>query len=229
VNVAAVVAAAGRGSRLGKPKQLLELGGKPLVAWSLELFERTPQINALYVACEADDRERFEAVAREFAPSKVRAVVPGGATRQASVHAALSAIGPPCDLVVVHDGARPFLRADVLARAMAAAHRGVSAVVAVPVKDTIKQTKGDVVERTIPRETLWAAQTPQVFPYDVLVAAHARALVDGADGTDDAALVERLGAPVVVVMGSYDNIKITTPEDLSLAEQMVAVEAQARR
>ncbi|MBV8171452.1 MAG: 2-C-methyl-D-erythritol 4-phosphate cytidylyltransferase [Candidatus Eremiobacteraeota bacterium] len=226
MNIAAVVAAAGRGNRLGKPKQLLELGGKPMVAWSLELFERTQAINAIYIACETDERARFEALVHEVAPSKGRAVVVGGATRQASVHAALSEIALPCDLVVVHDGARPFLRADVLMRAIAAAHHGVSAVVGVPVKDTIKEVRASSIERTIPRETLWAAQTPQVFPYDVLIAAHARALSDGVQETDDAALVERLGAPVTVVMGSYDNIKITTAEDLEMAQLRARSEAR---
>ncbi|MBV8280499.1 MAG: 2-C-methyl-D-erythritol 4-phosphate cytidylyltransferase, partial [Candidatus Eremiobacteraeota bacterium] len=219
MKIAAIVAAAGRGERLGGPKQLLDVGGKPMVAWTLELLERAGNVGGIYIACEVDDRERFTAVAREYAPSKVRAVVAGGATRQASVHAALISISPASEteLVAVHDGARPFLTLDVLDRTIAAAHHGVSAIAAVPVKDTIKAARGEAVEHTIPRETLWAAQTPQVFPYDVLVAAHARGVVDRATETDDAALVERLGAPVRLVMGSYQNIKITTPEDLEMA------------
>ena len=230
MKIAAIVAAAGRGERLGGPKQLLDVGGKPMVAWTLELFERADNVSEIYIACEADDRERFDAVAREYARTKVRAVVAGGATRQASVHAALSAISPKSEteLVAVHDGARPFLTLDVLDRTIAAARHGVSAIAAVPVVDTIKAARSEAVERTIPRETLWAAQTPQVFPYDVLVAAHARAAADRTTETDDAALVERLGAPVLLVMGSYRNIKITTPEDLEMA-RFIAGRAQAVR
>lgn len=220
MSTVAILAAAGRGDRLGKPKQLLDLGGKPLAAWSLELFERAGSISAIYIACEADDRERFQEVASEYAPSKVRGIVAGGATRQASVHAALSAVLPAPQLVLVHDGARPFLTLDVVDRVIAASHHGVSAIAAVPVQDTIKQSQGSAVERTIERASLWAAQTPQVFPYDVLVAAHVQALKDGFTGTDDASLVERLGAPVKLVMGSYGNIKVTTPDDLELARLM---------
>lgn len=217
MSVAAILAAAGRGERLGRPKQLLELGGKPMAAWSLQLFERAPAIDAIYVACEAADRERFTTLAAQYAPSKTREVIAGGATRQASVHAALCAVKPAVTVVVVHDGARPFVSQDVLDRVIAATHHGVSAIAAVPMKDTVKEARGSAIERTIPRETLWAAQTPQAFPYDILVAAHARAIVDRFTATDDALLVERLGAPVKLVESSYGNLKITTPEDLELA------------
>ncbi|HLN47146.1 MAG TPA: 2-C-methyl-D-erythritol 4-phosphate cytidylyltransferase [Magnetospirillaceae bacterium] len=229
MNAAAILAAAGRGDRLGRPKQLLDLAGKPMAAWSLELFERTPAIEAVYIACEADERERFEALAKEYAPSKAVIVVAGGATRQASVHAALSVVPPTSHLVLVHDGARPFVTLDIVERTIAAAHHGVSAIAAVPVKDTIKQARETAVVRTIPRSTLWAAQTPQVFPYDVLVAAHDRALADRVVDTDDAALVERLGAPVNLVLGSYANIKITTPEDFEIALWIAQRMEAARR
>ncbi|HME82785.1 MAG TPA: 2-C-methyl-D-erythritol 4-phosphate cytidylyltransferase [Candidatus Eremiobacteraceae bacterium] len=229
MSVAAILAAAGRGDRLGRPKQLLDLAGKPMAAWSLEVFEDTPAIDAVYIACEADERERFEALAKDYAPSKKCVIVAGGATRQASVHAALSAVAPAPQLVLVHDGARPFVTPDIVERTIAAAHQGISAIAAVPVKDTIKQAHDSAVARTIPRATLWAAQTPQVFPYDVLVAAHARALADGVWETDDAALVERLGAPVVLVMGSYANIKITTPEDFEIALWIAQRMETARR
>jgi 2-C-methyl-D-erythritol 4-phosphate cytidylyltransferase len=229
VTLVAILAAAGRGDRLGQPKQLLDLAGKPVAAWSLELFERNPSVDGIYIACEPDQRDRFDAVAAEHAPTKTRAIVPGGDTRQASVHAALSAIAPAPAFVMVHDGARPFLSRDVLGRVIAAVRRSGGAIAAVPVKDTVKLASGQTIERTLAREALWAAQTPQAFAYELLVAAHAKALADGFVGTDDAALVERLGAPVELVMGSYGNIKITTPEDLEMARQLAGRPEIARR
>jgi 2-C-methyl-D-erythritol 4-phosphate cytidylyltransferase len=221
VSVSAILAAAGRGDRLGQPKQLLDLGGRPVVAWSLELFEHTPEIGAIYIACEDEQRARFEQIAKHFAPSKTRNIVAGGTTRQASVFAALSSIAPAPDLVLVHDGARPFVSREIVARTIAAARRSGAAIAAVPVKDTIKVAGSEnLIERTLERDRLWAAQTPQVFRYDLLVAAHAKASADAASATDDAALVERLGVPVELVMGSYENIKITTPDDLETARHV---------
>ena len=229
MTVAAILAAAGRGDRLGQPKQLLDLAGKPMAAWSLELFESAAAVSAIYIACEADQRDRFEAIAAEYAPAKTRAIVAGGDTRQASVHAALSAIAPAPAFVFVHDGARPFLSQDILGRVLAAAQRAGAAIAAVPVKDTIKRAQGQVVEQTLARNALWAAQTPQAFAYELFVAAHAKAVADGFTGTDDAALIERLGAPVELVMGSDANIKITTPEDLELARHLASRAEATRR
>jgi len=229
VTLAVILAAAGHGDRMGQPKQLLDLAGKPVAAWSLELFEQSLSVDAIYVACEPEQRDRFEAVAAEHAPAKTRAIVPGGQTRQASVHAALSAIAPAPSFVLVHDGARPFLSRDVLARVVEAVRRTNAAIAAVPVKDTIKLANGQKIERTISREALWSAQTPQAFAYELFVAAHTRALADGFVGTDDAALVERLGTPIELVMGSYGNVKITTPEDLEMARHLAGRPEIARR
>jgi len=228
VTLVAILAAAGRGDRLGQPKQLLDIAGKPMAAWSLELFQSMANIDAIYIACEADLRERFDELGARYAPTKTRAVVGGGATRQASVYAALSSITPAPAFVFVHDGARPFLSRDVRGRVIAAAQRTNAAIAAVPVKDTIKLARGQSIERTLSRESLWSAQTPQAFAYELFVAAHAKAIADGYVGTDDAALVERMGSPVELVMGSYENIKITTPEDLELARHL-ASNAEAAR
>jgi 2-C-methyl-D-erythritol 4-phosphate cytidylyltransferase len=229
VTLVAILAAAGRGDRLGQPKQLLDLAGKPVVAWSLELFERSPLVDAIYIACEPEQRDLFEAAAAEHAPSRTRAIVLGGDTRQASVYAALSAISPAPGFVLVHDGARPFLSHDVLGRVVAAAQRTGAAIAAMPVKDTVKLASGRMIERTLSREALWSAQTPQAFAYELFIAAHAQALADGYVGTDDAALVERMGTPVELVMGSYGNLKITTPEDLEVARHLAARPEIARR
>jgi 2-C-methyl-D-erythritol 4-phosphate cytidylyltransferase len=223
MTLVAILAAAGRGERLGGPKQLLELGGKPLAAWALEALERSRSVDGIYIACEEEQRERFQALGAAFAPLKSRAVVAGGATRQASVCAALSAIAPAPDFVLVHDGARPFVTPELIERVAAAAAGTGAAIAAVPVKDTIKQaTAADTIERTIAREGLWSAQTPQVFAYELLLAAHAKGGDAGLTATDDAALVERLGAPVVLVMGTYGNMKITTPDDLEYARFVAA-------
>ena len=221
MTLSAIIAAAGRGERLGQPKQLLDLAGKPIAAWSLDLFEHAPAIDSIYIACEDEQRARFEETAARYAPTKTRRIVTGGATRQASVFAALSSIAPAPEFVLVHDGARPFLGRDVLERVIAAARRSGVAIAAVPVKDTIKLSNQDsAVERTLERDRLWAAQTPQMFKYELLFAAHAKAIADGSTGTDDASLVERLGATVALVMGAYENIKITTPEDLEAARDV---------
>ncbi len=194
MTLVAILAAAGRGDRLGQAKQLLDLGGKPLAAWALETLERAACVDGIYIACEEEQRERFQTLAAAFAPLKSRAVVAGGATRQASVYAALSAIAPAPDYVLVHDGARPFVTPELIERVAAAARGSGAAIAAVPVKDTIKQgTPADTIEHTIPREGLWSAQTPQVFAYELLLAAHAKGGDAGPAATDDAMLVERLG------------------------------------
>lgn len=224
MNLTAILAAAGRGSRLGRPKQLLDFDGKPLAAWPLETLARSPLVSAIIIACDESELEAFKAIAQTFGHGKVGRVTPGGARRQDSVFAALALVSPACDYVLVHDGARPFLTEALIERCVTAAGESGAAITAVPVKDTIKRTSdGSVVATTIPRDQLWAAQTPQVFAHDILLQAHQRANGDGFLGTDDAMLVEWAGlAPVAIVEGSYDNIKITTEEDLALAERIAA-------
>jgi 2-C-methyl-D-erythritol 4-phosphate cytidylyltransferase len=222
VHVTAIVAAAGRGTRLGTRKQFLDLQGKPVAAWCLETFAGSALITDIVIACEADEAEECERVARRCCGRKLRAVVSGGERRQDSVFAGLRAAAPDATYVLVHDGARPFVSEDLIARALEAAQTTGASVVAIPVKDTIKQSgPTGIVTRTVPREQLWAAQTPQVFAYDVLYKAYEAAETEGFVGTDDAMLVEWAGtAQVAIVEGSSDNIKITTPEDLALAERI---------
>lgn len=209
---------------MGQPKQLLQLGGKPVAAWSLLTLAKAPGVTHIVIACEPDELTNFEKLAAQFGGGKVRAVVSGGARRQDSVFAALRALTDPVDLVVVHDGARPFVSDDVLARVIEQARERGGAIAAVPVKDTIKQaSENGAVQKTIPRDRLWAAQTPQGFSYALLYRAHERAEADGFLGTDDAELVERLGGTAIaIVESSYGNVKITTPEDLIVAERIAA-------
>lgn len=223
-NVAAILAAAGRGVRLGQRKQLLQLGGRPVISWSLDTLSQCAGIGQVVIACEPDERSDFEALSTRLRPNKVSAIVAGGVRRQDSVFAALRAIPSPVDLVIVHDGARPFVTVDLVARVIAKTKELGGAIAAVPVKDTIKQsTEGGAVAKTIPRARLWAAHTPQAFRYDALFKAHEVAEQEGFLATDDAELVERLGSiSIGIVESSYENIKITTAEDLAIAERIAA-------
>ena len=220
----AILAAAGRGARMGQPKQLLELAGKPLAAWSLATLASVPAVTQIVVACEPDERSSFERLGARVGGGKVQRVVSGGARRQDSVFAALRALSSPAELVLVHDGARPFVSTEVLESVIEQAREHGGAIAAVPVKDTIKQVSDSgTVHKTIPRAHLWAAQTPQAFSYELLFRAHENAEADGFMGTDDAELVERLGgATIAIVESSYENLKITTPEDLIVAERIAA-------
>ena len=221
-SAAAVIPAAGAGIRMGAegPKQFLLLNGRPILAVTLEAFERCPVIETVVLVVPGD---AVSACEREFlegrSPTKVRRVVPGGARRQDSVRLGVEACPPESDLVVVHDGVRPLVRADLIERTVDAAREHGAAVAALPARETVKQVRdGAWVERTLERQSLWLVQTPQAFLRADLLAAHQRALDEGwEEMPDDASLVERAGHPVRVVDGAEDNIKVTTPNDLEVA------------
>ena len=223
MSVIALIPAAGMGKRMGAGvnKQYLLLNGKPIVAHTLSVFEDAPFVDDIYLVIPEEEIPYCrEQVVERYGFAKVRSIVPGGAERQHSVLNGLRAMenARDDDLVLIHDGVRPFVPIHVLERAgeVAGAHDG--ALVAVPAKDTIKIVADGIVRDTPPRESLWLAQTPQAFRYGVIRAAHEIADAEGFLGTDDAMLVERLGKDIHVVLGDYRNIKITTPEDLLLAE-----------
>ena len=223
--VAAVIPAAGQGKRMGggTVKQFLPLKGKPILAHTLDVFEAASAITEVvlvvsedYVAaCQKDIVQRYRL-------KKVRRIVVGGAERQHSVYNGLLALDKSVDLVVVHDAARPLITPDLLNWAVSEAWERGSVVMAVPVKDTIKVVGATgLIHDTPERRRLWAAQTPQIFPYGVLLGAYEKARREAFVGTDDASLVERLGQAVHVIEGSPENMKITTPEDLLLAEMIL--------
>ena len=202
-------------------KQYLALGDRPVLAHTLALFENSSLVTQILVISPQDEIAycRQEVVER-FGCTKVRAIVPGGAERQDSVRNGLLALDVPADEVVLsHDGVRPFLSAPLISAVAAGAgqNRG-GCVVGVPVKDTVKEVAAGRIQGTPERSRLWLAQTPQAFRFRVIRDAHEQAARDGYRGTDDASLVERLGLSVAILQGSYRNIKITTPEDLILAE-----------
>ncbi len=229
MNVSVIIVAAGRGSRLkaGAPKAFVLLKGRPLIAHSLAVFQTMKVVNGIIVVGHKDHLKRFEALRRNF--KKIRAVVAGGAARADSVKCGLAAVDDNADVVLVHDAARPLINAQMVQRLLTALKKHKAVIAGVPVKATVKQVNAKTlrVERTLQRSLLWEAQTPQGFHKDVLVKAHQQkfkgeALRPGSGQvTDDAMLVERLGVGVKVVMGDHRNVKITTPEDLSIAEGLI--------
>lgn len=220
MTIGVVIAAAGRGSRLGAahPKALLLLRGETLLSRSLRLFLGLSGVTSL--AAVVSDRERFQAALGAL-DARVR-LVAGGAERQDSVRAGLAAL-EASDVVLIHDAARPLADVALVERVVAAAARHGAAVPCLPIPDTVKRVgaSGLVVE-TVARESLRLAQTPQGFRAELIRRAHDAAHAAGRAATDDAALVEALGHPVVAVEGSRRNIKITSPGDLRLAEALLA-------
>ncbi len=220
-SVGVVIAAAGASTRMeGEDKILAPLSGGPLILHTVAAFERCPSVSEIVVVvAERSLWETVRLLDEQHHWSKVRAVKAGGPRRQDSVALGLAAL-PPCEWVVVHDGARPLVDAALVERGVEAAAVSGAAVAAVPAKDTMKVVgpTGEV-QATPERSTLWAVQTPQVFRRDLLERAHREV---SEDVTDDAAMVERLGLPVQVFMGAYTNLKVTTPDDLLVAETLLA-------
>jgi 2-C-methyl-D-erythritol 4-phosphate cytidylyltransferase len=218
--VGAVVVAAGQSARMGGVDKTFALvRGVPLLAYALDQLERFAPVVEIIPVLSPRMLGQGRLLARSRNYTKITRLCSGGERRQDSVHAGLKAL-QDCDWVIVHDGARPCLDQEMLQRGLEAAYQCGAAVAGVPVKDTIKvvSAQGEVTN-TPPRDTLWAAQTPQIFRYDLLREAHE--LGEG-DFTDDAAMVESLGHPVRLFLGSYQNLKVTTPEDLAVVTALLA-------
>ncbi len=216
-----LIAAAGSGVRLGRgePKAVARLSGRPLLAWTLDVFVPL-RLDRLLVTAPPDRVDEFAAIAQGRA-----IVVAGGETRSASVRLGIAALRPDADdVVAVHDAARPFLREKEIRAVLEAAEKSGAAIAAIPVTDTIKQASGGRIVRTLDRAQLWAAATPQAFRGEIL----ARALASGKDATDEASLCEDLGIPVDVVAISRLGFKITTPEDFEIAEAIVQARSRSR-
>ncbi|MGB9791344.1 MAG: 2-C-methyl-D-erythritol 4-phosphate cytidylyltransferase [Thermacetogeniaceae bacterium] len=219
----AIIAAAGRGERMGTPinKVYLPLGDRPILLHSLNPFESSDLVDGYVVVVPPDEVAFCRALLAPYRLQKLLAVVAGGSTRQESVANGLRALAEEWELVAVHDGARPLLTQELLEEAIRRARSAGAAVVGVPVKDTVKVVGDGLILETPERSRLYLAQTPQVFRRDILARAYAEAERTGFQGTDDASLVERLGITVEICNGSYENIKITTPSDLVLAKAIL--------
>lgn len=223
--VTVLIPAAGAGKRMqsSTAKQFLPLGDRPVLAHTLAAFQRSAEIDEIIpILSEEEQQSCREQIIDPFGISKARRIVAGGKERQDSVYNGLRQLDPDTDVVLVHDGVRPFVTGEMIRECVLRARRGDCVAVGVPVKDTVKlvDAKGRVRE-TLDRSKLWAIQTPQAFPARILLSAYEAAYKRRGTATDDAMLVEREGGRVTIIMGSYENIKITTPDDLLLAEEIL--------
>lgn len=206
------------------PKQFLALGGLPLLVHALRVLEASSAIHGVILAVPQTEREYcLDQVVVPHGFKKVSKIVSGGEHRQDSVHHALAEVDRETEIVLVHDAVRPFLTERMVREVIEQAAKHGAAIVAIPMRDTVKQVGADgAIERTVDRRHLWLAQTPQAFRRDWLEEAHRKAQLEGVRATDDAHLVELLGRRVAVVEGSGENIKVTRPEDMIIAEAILA-------
>jgi 2-C-methyl-D-erythritol 4-phosphate cytidylyltransferase len=219
VDYTVMMPAAGSGQRMGAGynKLFLQLDHKPIIIHTLLVFEEDPACIGVILAVKPDERNEIQSMLDQFGISKIKTIVDGGTERQYSVAACIEAHAED-GIVLVHDAARPFLNRSVIANLVRKATEFGAAIAAVQPKDTMKIATDGVVEKTVDREKLWIVQTPQAFRYDVLKEASESANRTGFLGTDEAMLVERLGHPVQIVESTYENVKMTTQEDLAFGE-----------
>lgn len=217
-----IIPAAGQGKRMGagKNKLYLTIEGIPVLIHTLNIFEKDDECKGIILCIHQDDEQGFRKLLKEHRIQKVTDLVYGGKERQDSVYNGLMALRTD-GVVLVHDGARPFIQKEKIHELVKGAIENGAATLAVPVKDTIKKVENLLVTETIERSSLWAIQTPQAFRISVLLNAHKVAVEEQFIGTDDASLVERIDHKVVIIEGDYDNIKLTTPEDLYFAEAII--------
>ena len=217
-----IIVAAGSGKRMKSAiaKQYIELKGRTILSYTVETFEKSDNIDEIILVTSQEAIDFVtKNIVNKYQFTKVKAVVAGGAERQDSVYNGLKKVSKDTDVVLIHDGVRPFVNDSYIAKLESIAMEFGACVLGAPVKDTIKicDSEGYIVD-TPNRSTLWLAQTPQCFKYDVIINAYEKAYKEGYTGTDDSVLVEKTGVKVKMVEGDYNNIKITTPEDLYIGE-----------
>ena len=217
-----IIPAAGQGKRMGagKNKLLLELNNIPVLIHSLKVFEEDELCEGIILAVNPLDVAEFKSLLKKHKVKKVLDLVPGGKERQDSIYNALKTVKND-GIILVHDAARPFILKKHIHRLLDTAQKTGAAIIGVPAKDTMKTVRDQVVMATVERSSLWAVQTPQAFRFSILYKAYERAEKDHFIGTDDASLVERISHPVTMVEGDYDNIKLTTQEDLFFAQAIL--------
>jgi 2-C-methyl-D-erythritol 4-phosphate cytidylyltransferase len=224
-----IIVSAGKGHRFmkGKKKQFYLLADKPILAHTLDKFENCPLIHSILLVVGQEDMDYcLKEIIEKYQYRKISQIVPGGKRRQESVKNGIDFLSKETDIVVIHDGVRPFVTKEMIEESIRSAVKFQAVVMAMPVKETVKMVQRDgTVLKTLDRDSLWQIQTPQTFQVNVIKEAHYRAMEDGFIGTDDASLVERLGVKVRILPGSYTNIKITTPEDLMLAHLILQMQS----
>ncbi|MFJ7649682.1 2-C-methyl-D-erythritol 4-phosphate cytidylyltransferase [Lysinibacillus sp. NPDC097279] len=217
-----VLPAAGSGKRMGagQNKLFLELLGKPILIHTLEVFEQDENCTGIWLAVKPEERAFIREMLSSYGISKVKGLPDGGAERQHSVHSCMKEM-EQVDIVLVHDAARPFITHAIIANLVQSAHDFGAAIAGVRAKDTMKKVRDGIIEETVDRESLWMIQTPQAFRFDLIVEAEDVAEKVGFLGTDEAMLVERLGHAVHIVESTYENVKMTTKEDLLFGEAIL--------
>jgi 2-C-methyl-D-erythritol 4-phosphate cytidylyltransferase len=220
MRASAIIVAAGSGTRLGfqEPKAFVQIAGATLLAYSLRTLKSVADVSETVIAIPSGMEQSARIEVREAGLEIPVKITPGGTERQDSVRIALSLISAEAELVIIHDAARPFATAAMFNKCLNEAARSGGAIAAIPLADTLKRVVGRKINATVPRAELWQAQTPQAFQRETLMRAHEFAMRERFTATDDADLVERMGVPVAVVEGSALNFKITTPDDLRMAE-----------
>lgn len=222
MKVEALIVAAGKGIRFGegRKKQFQLLLGKPLLSHTLDKFESCPSIQSILLVVSQEDMTYcLKEVVEKYSYKKISQLIPGGKRRQESVKNGIDYLSEDTDIVVIHDGVRPLVTTEMIEDSIRCANRFGAVVFGVPVKDTVKMVEKDgTVLKTLDREYIWLIQTPQAFNVDIIKKAYQKAQGEGFLGTDDSTLVERLGIKVHILPGSFTNIKVTTPEDLALAD-----------
>lgn len=218
----AVIVAAGSSQRMGSDKILMKLGPMPVLVRTILAFQDNPLIDEIIVVTKTDKIEEVAKLCDNSGLSKVKMVISGGATRMESALAGVSAVRKGAELIAIHDGARPLVTQDVINRTIYAAQKYMSAVPAVPSTDTLKIVDADgVITATVDRESTYRVQTPQVFEADLIKGALTKAAMDDLPITDDCSAMDRMGVKTHIVEGDYNNIKITTPGDLVIAEAII--------
>ena len=223
MNYIVVLPAAGSGKRMkaGHNKLFLTLRNKPILIHTLDVFEQDPDCSGIWLAVKPEERKVIQEMLNKYNITKVKGMPAGGEERQHSVNACIKEAEREAELILVHDAARPFIEPAVISELVKKAHKNGAAIAGVKVKDTMKRVHNHIIEETVDREQLWMIQTPQAFHTDILVKAQKQAEQEGFLGTDESMLVERLNIPVHVVESTYDNVKMTTQEDLLIGEAIL--------
>ena len=223
MSVSAVIVAAGTSKRMndGVDKLAVQLSGKPLLAWTISRFESAEIIDEIIVVTKKDEIAKVREMTKSEGFRKVTSVVKGGAYRQQSAQNGLNAVSTDSKVVLIHDGARPLIRTSDIKRIVESAKETGAALLAVPSKDSVKEVQDGIVKKTLPRESIWLAQTPQGFRKELLQEAFSSAEKEGYIGTDEASLVERIGKDVAIVEGHSSNIKVTVTPDIGVVQSLL--------